>query len=48
MADFFRTNISDDTFIRGPARLMWAGTTIAFPTTIGDIINLSTYDAATG
>ncbi len=48
MADFFRTNISDDTFIRGPARLMWAGTTIAFPTTIGDIINLSTFDAATG
>ena len=48
MADFFRTNISDDTFIRGPARLMWAGTTIAFPTGIGDIINLSTFDAATG
>lgn len=48
MADFFRTNISDDTFIRGPARLMWAGTTIAFPTTIGDIINLSTFDPATG
>jgi hypothetical protein len=48
MPDFFKTNISDDTFIRGPARLMWAGTTIAFPTTIGDIINLSTFDAATG
>lgn len=48
MADFFRTNISDDTFIRGPARLMWAGTTIAFPTAIGDIINLSTFDAQTG
>jgi len=27
---------------------MWAGTTIAFPTSIGDIINLSTYDAQTG
>jgi hypothetical protein len=49
MADFFRTNAySNDSFIRGAARLMWAGTTIAFPTTIGDIINLSTYDAATG
>lgn len=48
MADFFRTNISDDTFIRGAARLMWAGTTISFPTTISDIINLSTYDAQTG
>lgn len=48
MADFFRTAINDDTFIRGPARLMWAGTTIAFPTQISDIINLSTYDAQTG
>ena len=48
MADFFRTAINDNTFIRSPARLMWAGTTIAFPTSIGDIINLSTYDAQTG
>jgi hypothetical protein len=48
MPDFYPTNISDDTFIRGPARLMWAGTTIAFPTTISDIINLSTYAANTG
>lgn len=48
MADFFRTAINDDTFIRGPARLMWAGTTIAFPTALSDIINLSTFDAATG
>jgi hypothetical protein len=49
MADFFRTNAySDDSFIRGAARLMWAGTTIAFPTSISDIINLSSYDAMTG
>lgn len=48
MGDFFRTAINDDTFIRGPARLMWAGTTIAFPTGIDDIINLSTFDAQTG
>lgn len=48
MTDFFRTNIGDDTFIRGAARLLWAGTTISFPSTIGDIINLSTYDAMTG
>jgi len=49
MADFFRTNAySNDSFIRGAARLMWAGTTITFPITISDIINLSTYDAATG
>ncbi len=49
MTDFFRTNAySDDSFLRGAARLMWAGTTITFPTGIGDIINLSTYDAMTG
>lgn len=49
MADFFRTNAySDDSFLRGAARIMWAGTTIAFPTTIGDIINLSSYDAMSG
>src|SRR5437667_5927588 len=48
MADFFRTNVGDATFIRGPARIMIAGTTISFPTTIGDVIKLSTYDAQTG
>jgi len=48
MADFFRTGITDDNFIRGAARLLVAGTTIAFPTTVGDIINLSTYDAMSG
>jgi hypothetical protein len=47
MTDFFRTAINPDTFIRGAARLMWAGITVAFPTTIGDIVNLSTYDAMT-
>lgn len=48
MVDFFRTGITDDNFIRGAARLLIAGTTIAFPTTVGDVINLSTYDAQTG
>ena len=48
MTDFFRTAINSDTFIRGAARLMWAGMTVSFPTTISDIINLSTYDAASG
>lgn len=48
MAEFFNVNINDNTFIRGAARLLWAGTTISFPTTIGDIINLSTYAAQTG
>lgn len=36
---------ADDAFIRGAARLMWAGSTVSFPTTIADVINLSTYDA---
>lgn len=48
MADFFRTGITDDNFIRGAARLLVAGTTIAFPTTIGDVINLSSFDAMSG
>ncbi len=48
MAEFFPTAINEDSFIRGAARLMWAGMTISFPTTIGDIINLSTYAAGTG
>lgn len=48
MADFFRTGITDDNFIRGAARLLVAGTTISFPTAISDVINLSTYDAMSG
>lgn len=47
-ADFHRTFVNDDSFIRGAARLMWAGTTITFPTKIGDVINLSTFDAMSG
>lgn len=46
--DFFRTSINDESFVRGAARLLWAGTTISFPTSIGSVINMSTYDAATG
>lgn len=48
MSTFFRVAVNDDNFIRGAARLLVAGTTIAFPTTVADIINLSTYDANTG
>lgn len=49
MADFFQgVTVTDNNFIRGAARFMWAGTTIAFPTTIGDVINLSSYVAQTG
>jgi len=46
---FLRTGVDlDKNFIRGAARLMWAGMTIAFPGDISDVINLSSYDPATG
>jgi hypothetical protein len=48
MPDFHRTYVNDDSFIRGAARLLWAGTTISFPAKLGDVINLSTFDAMTG
>lgn len=48
MPDFHRTSVNDESFIRGAARLLWAGTTIAFPTKIGDVINLSTFDPMSG
>lgn len=47
-ADFFRVSVDDNNFIRGAARLMWAGITVNFPSAISDMINLSTYDAQTG
>lgn len=46
--DFHRTYVNDDSFIRGAARLLWAGTTISFPSKIADVINMSTFDAASG
>lgn len=48
MPDFHRTYVNDESFIRGAARLLWAGSTISFPTSIGAVVNLSTYDAMTG
>jgi hypothetical protein len=45
---FHRFDVNDDNFIRGAARLLLAAITQAFPTSIGDIINVSTYDAQTG
>jgi hypothetical protein len=48
MADFHRTYVNDESFIRGAARILWAGTTVSFPSEIGEVINLSTYDAITG
>ena len=48
MADFHRVSVTDDNFIRGAGRILWAGMTIAFPTSVSDIINLSSFDAQTG
>jgi hypothetical protein len=48
LADFHRTFVNADSFIRGAARLLWAGTTVTFPTKISDVINMSIFDAATG
>lgn len=45
MPDFHRTSINDDSLIRGAARILYAGTTVAFPSNISQVINLSTYDA---
>jgi hypothetical protein len=48
MPDFHRTFVNDESFIRGAARLLWAGSTVTFPTSIGTVVNLSTFDAMTG
>jgi hypothetical protein len=46
--DFHRTFVNDESFIRGAARILYAGSTISFPAKIGDVINLSTFDPQTG
>lgn len=48
MPAFHRYSVNDDNFIRGAARLLLAAVTQAFPTSIGDIVNVSTYDAQSG
>lgn len=45
---FHRYSVTDDNFIRGAARLLLAAVTQTFPTSIGDIINISNYDPQTG
>lgn len=47
-ADFQRVSVDDDNFIRGAARIMWAGITVPFPTDITSIIDTTVYDAQTG
>jgi hypothetical protein len=46
--DFHRTFVNDESFIRGAARILYANITVAFPTKIGDVINMSTYEPMTG
>lgn len=48
MPDFHRVSINDESFIRGAARILWAGSTVAFPTSISSVINMSLYDSTTG
>jgi hypothetical protein len=45
MPDFHRTYVNEDSFIRGAARILWAGSTVTFPTSISSVINMSLYDA---
>jgi hypothetical protein len=48
MPDFHRVSINDESFIRGAARILWAGSTVSFPTAISSVINMSLYDAQSG
>jgi hypothetical protein len=45
---FHRYSVNDDNFIRGAARLLLAAVTQAFPTSIADIVSLTSYDAQSG
>lgn len=45
---FHRYTVNDDNFIRGAGRLLLAAVTQAFPTSIADLVNLSTFDAQSG
>lgn len=46
--DFHRVSLNNETVIRGAARVLWAGTTIAFPTSISDVIDTTVYNAQSG
>lgn len=48
MAEFHRTAINQDNFIRGAARLLWAAATVTFPTAITSIIDTTVYNAQSG
>lgn len=48
MANFLPVGVNDEGTIRGAARLMYAAVTQTLPIQVADVINLSTYVAATG
>ena len=47
MPDLHRVAVDDTSFIRGAARLLWAGVTVAHPSSISSVVNLTTFDAMT-
>jgi hypothetical protein len=48
MVDFHRVQVNDDNFIRGVARFLWAGATVAFPSEIANVISVTSYEAQSG
>lgn len=47
-SNFYPTFLDDEGFIRGPARICVAAATQAFPSSISQVVNLSTYASMTG
>lgn len=45
---FYPTNLSDESFVRAPGRLLYAGLSVSFPTQINDVVNTSTYAPSAG
>lgn len=45
---FYPTAINDESFVRGPGRVLIASLSQAMPTEIGDVVNLSTFAAQSG
>lgn len=48
MPDFYPTAMTDEAFVRGPGRLLYASMSTPFPTQIGDVVNVSTFAAQPG
>lgn len=45
---FYPVTLNDESFIRGPARLLYAVQTQAWPQKVGDVVNLSLYTPQAG